>query len=101
MKISALIIGLLFCSIALGEDTPQQPQSPTSPTTTNQPAITTPAVAQTNPSITVVPGSQDIESAEKLFKDATYENFAAQPEHPFIDAANLNNPNTTESQNEY
>jgi len=87
----ALIIGLIFCSMALGND-PQQPQPPIPPAT-NQPA----AAAQTNPNITIAPSNKDVETADKLFKDATYDNFAPEPERPFIDSENLNNPNTVES----
>lgn len=91
MKKTALIIGLIFCSMALGDD-PHQPQSPTTPVT-NQPA----PAAQTNPNITIAPSTKDVETADKLFKDATYDNFAPEPEHPFIDSENLNNPSTAES----
>ncbi len=90
-KKTALIIGLTFCSMALGND-PQPPQPPIPPAT-NQPA----AAAQTNPNITITPSTKDIETADKLFKDATYDNFAPQPERPFIDSDNLNNPSTAES----
>ena len=97
MKKFALIIGLIFCSIALGDDI-QPPQQPVSPASANQP---TTIATQTNPNVTMAPGTKDIETADKLFKDATYDNFAPQPEQPFIDPDNLNNPNTPESGYDY
>lgn len=92
MKKTALIIGLIFCLTALGDDPQQQQPPPPTPPATNQPAA-----VQTSPNITIAPSTKDVETADKLFKDATYENFAPEPEQPFIDTENLNNPSTAES----
>jgi len=84
----SLILILIF-SYAIFADDPVSPQSPTQPAT-NQPATT--QMVQTSPNITITPSNKDLETADKLFKDTTYDNFQPQPEQPFIDSANLNNP---------
>jgi len=86
-KKNILIMSLLFSSWSWAEDSVIPPSAAPS---TNAPA-TTPTAVQVSPNITLAPSGKDTENADKLFKDATYENFTPQTEQPFIDSNYLNN----------
>jgi len=83
-----LFLGLIFCGFVMADDSSQAPATPSA----NAPAAPSSAATQISPNITIVPSAKDEVSTKQLFQDATYDNFAAQPEKPFVDPANLNRP---------